>query len=127
MKIFVNNLPEFEEDIRQTAQGVVEREKLKGELSITFVDDKQMREMNKKYTKRDSITDVLSFGFDDTPELMGDIYISIPQAKRQKEGDLLSELKLLTIHGILHLAGYDDGTASERKVMREKEKYYLNQ
>lgn len=127
MKIFVNNLPEFEEDIRRTAQGVVKREKLKGELSITFVNDKQMREMNKKYTKRDSITDVLSFGFDDTSELMGDIYISVPQAKRQKEGDLLSELKLLTIHGILHLAGYDDGTESERKTMREKEKYYLNQ
>jgi probable rRNA maturation factor len=127
MKIFVNNLPEFEEDIKQTAQGVVKREKLKGELSITFVDDKEMKKMNKKYTKRDSVTDVLSFGFDNTPELMGDIYISVPQAKRQKEGDLLSELKLLTIHGILHLAGYDDGTASERKVMRKKEKYYLNQ
>jgi probable rRNA maturation factor len=112
MKIFVNNL---------------KREKLKGELSITFVDDKEMKKMNKKYTKRDSVTDVLSFGFDNTPELMGDIYISVPQAKRQKEGDLLSELKLLTIHGILHLAGYDDGTASERKVMRKKEKYYLNQ
>ncbi len=127
MKIFVNNLPEFEEDIIQTAQGVVEREKLKGELSITFVDDKQMKKMNKKYTKRDSVTDVLSFSFDNTPELMGDIYISVPQAERQKEGDLLSELKLLTIHGILHLAGYNDKTASERKVMREKEKYYLNQ
>lgn len=126
MKIFVNNLPEFEEDIRQTAQRVVKREKLKGELSITFVDDKEMKKMNKKYTKRDSVTDVLSFGFDNTPELMGDIYISVPQAKRQKEADLLSELKLLTIHGILHLAGYDDGTASERKVMRKKEKYYLN-
>ncbi len=127
MKIFVNNIPEFEKDIQKTAQKVVKREKLKGELSITFVDDKKIKEMNKKYTNRDSVTDVLSFGFDDTPEFMGDIYISVPQAERQKEEDLLSELKLLTIHGILHLAGYDDRTASERKVMREKEKYYLNQ
>lgn len=127
MKIFVNNIPEFEEDIREVAQKVVKREKLKGELSITFVDDKMMKEMNKKYTKRDGVTDVLSFGFDDTPELMGDIYISIPQAERQKEEDLLSELKLLTIHGILHLAGYDDKTEEQIKAMREKEKYYLKQ
>jgi probable rRNA maturation factor len=127
MKIFVNNLPELEEDVLKTAQKVVKGEKLIGELSITFVDDKKMKEMNKKYTNRDDITDVLSFGFDDTPELMGDIYISIPQAERQKEEDLLSELKLLTIHGILHLAGYDDKTEEQIKVMREKEKYYLNQ
>ena len=127
MKIFVNNLPELEEDVLKTAQKVVKGEKLIGELSITFVDDKKMKEMNKKYTNRDDVTDVLSFGFDDTPELMGDIYISIPQAERQKEEDLLSELKLLTIHGILHLAGYDDKTEEQIKVMREKEKYYLNQ
>lgn len=127
MKIFVNNLSEFEKDIQILAQKVIEGEKLKGELSITFVDDEKMREMNKKYTSRDDVTDVLSFPFDDTTELMGDIYISRPQAERQKEGDILSELKLLTIHGILHLAGYDDKTEKQIKVMREKEKYYLNQ
>jgi probable rRNA maturation factor len=127
MKIFVNNLSEFEEDIRKLARKVVKGEKLKGELSITFVNDKKMKEMNKQYTKRDDVTDVLSFGFDDMPELMGDIYISISQAERQKEGDFLSELKLLTVHGILHLAGYDDKTNHQRKIMREKEKYYLKQ
>lgn len=127
MKIFVNNLSEFEKDIQKLAQKVAEGEKLKGELSITFVDDKKMKAMNKKYTDRDGVTDVLSFPFDDIPELMGDIYISLPQAERQKEEDLLSELKLLTIHGILHLAGYDDKTEEQIKVMREKETYYLNQ
>jgi probable rRNA maturation factor len=125
MKIFVNNLPELEEDIRKIAGEVVKDEKLEGELSITFVDDKEIKEMNKKYTNRDSVTDVLSFSFDDTPELLGDIYISVPQAKRQKETDLLSELKLLTVHGILHLAGYDDKTEEQIKIIREKEKHYL--
>ena len=126
MKIFVNNLSEFEEDIRKVAQRVIKKEKLKGELSITFVNDKKMKEMNKKYTNRDNTTDVLSFHFD-IPEIIGDIYISLQQAERQKKGDLLSELKLLTVHGILHLAGYDDKNASERRIMREKEKYYLKQ
>ena len=65
--------------------------------------------------------------FDDMPELMGDIYISISQAERQKEEDLLSELKLLTVHGILHLAGYDDKTTRQKKIMREKERHYLKQ
>ena len=125
MKIFVNNLPEFEEDIRKIARKVIKGERLFGELSITFVDDKEIREMNRKYTKRDSVTDVLSFSFDDTPELLGDIYISLPQAERQKETDFLSELKLLTVHGILHLAGYDDTSEGQIKIMREKETQYL--
>ena len=126
MKILVNNIPEFEKEILKTARKVVKRENLSGDLSITFIDDKEMKRMNKRYTNRDNTTDVLSFHFNDIPELMGDIYISIQQAKRQKEKDLLSELKLLTIHGILHLAGYNDITVEETKVMREKERYYLS-
>lgn len=127
MKIFINNInPKFEGDIRKIAQRVIKEENLKGDLSITFVDDKQMKEMNKKYTNRDNTTDVLSFYFN-VQELMGDIYICVPQAERQKEGELLSELKLLTVHGILHLAGYDDKTSDKKKIMREKEKEYLKQ
>ncbi len=126
MKIFVNNIPKFEEDIRKIARRVIRKENLKGELSITFVDDAHMKSMNKKYTGRNKITDVLSFYFN-LPEIMGDIYICVPQAERQKEGELLLELKLLTVHGILHLAGYDDKTEAQKKTMREKEREYLKQ
>jgi len=127
MKIFVNAVPKFKEDIQKVAREVVKEEGLKGNLSITFIGDKEMKRLNKKYTNRNKTTDVLSFHFEDVPELMGDIYISVPQAKRQKEKDLLSELKLLTVHGILHLAGYDDKTEEMAKVMREKEEYYLSE
>jgi len=126
MKIFINNITEFEGDIRKIAQRVIKGENLKGDLSITFIDDTQMKEINKKYANRERTTDVLSFHFD-IPEIMGDIYISLPQAERQKKGDILLELKLLTIHGILHLAGYDDKTDEQRKIMRGKEKEYLKQ
>jgi probable rRNA maturation factor len=126
MKIFINNIPEFEEDIRKVATRVAKGENLTGELSITFIDDAKMKKMNKKYANKDSTTDVLSFHFD-IPEMLGDIYISISQAQRQKEGSLLSELELLTVHGILHLAGYDDTTEKQKKKMREKEKEYLAQ
>ncbi|MEJ2305986.1 MAG: rRNA maturation RNase YbeY [candidate division WOR-3 bacterium] len=127
MSISVNNIPEFKIEILKTARKVVKSENLSGDLSITFIDDKEMKRLNRKYTNRGNATDVLSFHFDDIPELMGDIYISLQQAKRQKEKDLLSELKLLTIHGILHLAGYNDKTEEETKVMREKERYYLGE
>jgi len=124
MNIFINNIPEFEKDIREIALRVIRGEKLEGELSITFLDDIEMKKLNKKYTNRDRTTDVLSFPFD-IPDILGDVYISVPQAKRQKMGDLLSELKLLTIHGILHLAGYNDKTDEQRKTMRKKEQEYL--
>jgi probable rRNA maturation factor len=126
MKIFINNISEFEEDIRKIATRVAKDENLTGELSITFIDDAEMRKMNKKYANKDNTTDVLSFGFG-IPEMLGDIYISLPQAERQKVGSLLSELKLLTVHGILHLAGYNDETKKQKKEMRAKEKKYLTQ
>lgn len=127
MSISVNNISEFKKEILKMARKVVESEKLTGDLSITFIDDKEMKRLNRKYTNRGNTTDVLTFHFDDIPELMGDIYISLQQARRQKEKDLLSELKLLTIHGILHLAGYNDRTEEETRAMREKERYYLGE
>lgn len=120
MTVHVNNLPEYEREIKKLAIKVISGENLKGELSITFVNDERMIELNKRYAGRLETTDVLSFPFD-VPDLLGDIYISLPQADRQKKEGILSELKLLTVHGILHLAGYDDTTEEERNKMRRKE------
>ncbi len=120
MTVHVNNLPEYEREIKKLAIKVISGENLKGELSITFVNDERMIELNKRYAGRLETTDVLSFPFD-VPDLLGDIYISLSQADRQKKEGILSELKLLTVHGILHLAGYDDTTEEERNKMRRKE------
>ncbi|MCK4571531.1 MAG: rRNA maturation RNase YbeY [Candidatus Stahlbacteria bacterium] len=124
MIVHVNNLARYEKEIKELARKVISGENLKGELSITFVDDDKMSELNERYTGRSDSTDVLSFPFD-VPLLLGDIYISLTQANRQKEVGILSELKLLTVHGILHLAGYNDSTEEERNEMREREKEYL--
>lgn len=124
MKIHVNNLPEYENEMRKVAKRVTKGENLDGELSITFVDNDEMMALNKRYTGREETTDVLSFPFE-VPELLGDIYISLEQANRQKEDSILLELKLLTIHGILHLAGYNDKTEEDRSKMRVKEQEYL--
>jgi len=125
MRIYVNNLSKYNKEIKETAEKVINGENLSGDLSITFVADDIMSKLNKKYTGRNGTTDVLSFPFN-IPELLGDIYISIEQADRQKENDILYELRLLTIHGILHLAGYNDKEDKERNKMREKEKEYLS-
>lgn len=91
------------------------------EISLVFVNDKTIREMNLRYRGKDKVTDVLSFPmyefdltnkavFDHDKILLGDIVISVPQALRQAEERTITleeEVLRLAIHGMLHLLGYD--------------------
>ena len=130
-KIYLNVLPEYKEELEKKAKEVIKGEGLDGEISITLVDDTFMEKLNLEYRGKRGTTDVIAFPFKEgkdseySGELLGDIYISIEQASRQKVGSLLDELKLLVVHGILHLAGYNDTTEEERKIMRKKEAEYL--
>ncbi len=97
------------------------------ELSITFTDDIQMRELNRSYRQIDRTTDVLSFPQSEGPDftLLGDIVISIDTAKRHSVSygvSLHEELKKLIIHGILHLLGQGHKKKKETQIMRGKEK-----
>jgi len=97
------------------------------ELSILFVNDLQIKELNHKYRGEAVSTDVLAFPMDDVqcPRLLGDVVISIETARREAEArgyELDREVALYLAHGILHLLGYDDIKSSDRKVMRKKEK-----
>ena len=97
------------------------------ELSITFIDDARMRELNRTYRNIDRTTDVLSFPQSEGPDftLLGDIVISIETAQRHSvsyEVTLHEELKKLIIHGILHLLGHDHKKKKETEIMRENEK-----
>lgn len=72
--------------------------------------DDFVQDLNLRYRAVDKPTDVLSFGQDD-PDLLGDIAISVDTARRQAKKarwPLSSELALLAVHGLLHLAGHDD-------------------
>ena len=85
------------------------KEAVKGELSITFCDDAYMKKLNSKYRNIDKSTDVLSFEFGDGDNVMGDVYISIPTAKRQAKEynvSLKEEVLRLAMHGTLHVLGY---------------------
>ena len=100
-------------------------------MTVVLVDDPYIRKLNHKYRHLDRATDVLSFGMDDDPgsegETLGDVYVSVDRAREQAARHHVSlddELHRLVVHGCLHLLGYDHHTASQRKVMREKEQVY---
>lgn len=117
-----------------------------GEIALTFVDDEEIRQLNKDYRGIDRPTDVLSFAMsemgedefdihyeaDDEPEvscdLLGDIIISVPRAIAQAEEyghSVERELGFLFVHGFLHLIGYDHGTDEEEKEMFAKQEQIL--
>lgn len=105
------------------------------ELSVFFVGDRTMRTLNRRYRGKDRTTDVLSFAFREGAygmvqrNVLGDLVISLPVAKRQarEAGETLAgELDRLLVHGLLHLLGYDheQGGGSERR-MRGRERKLL--
>lgn len=82
-----------------------------GETSVLLTDDARMREFNRRFRGQDAPTDVLSFPHQadawEDDSYLGDIAISVETAERQRESTLDDELKLLSLHGLLHLMGHD--------------------
>jgi probable rRNA maturation factor len=93
----------------QTAVG------LRGEVSVLLTTDSGIRGLNRRFRKKNNATDVLSFpvddaGFGQAGDVAGDLAISVETAARQAQGQghkLAVELKVLMLHGVLHLAGFD--------------------
>lgn len=95
-------------------------------VSVVAVGSSAMRQLNKQYRSVDSVTDVLSFAYD---EASGEVVICYPQAlvqASQKQSPPQTELAWLLIHGILHILGYDHETAIDAKVMRPLERKILD-
>ena len=101
-------------------------------VSVSFVDNKYIHKINKKYRQIDRPTDVISFAFLDTeksydkilysqgPVVLGDIYISVEKAQEQATEyghSLHRELCFLFVHGLLHLLGYDHMKKEDEVVM----------
>ena len=142
-KLDVND--ELQELVQKVAEKALENENFdkKSEISVLFVDNEQIREINNDFRQIDSATDVLSFpmlAFDGSKVIesvgdsylgtivLGDIVISLERAKAQSEEYGHSydrEIGFLVCHSVLHLLGYDHEEESEREVMREKEEAIL--
>ncbi|MFK4391596.1 rRNA maturation RNase YbeY [Bacillus sp. AFS026049] len=112
------------------------------ELSVTFVDNDRIREINKEYRHKDSATDVISFALEEMgedeveivgaemPRMLGDIIISIERTKQQAEEyghSFDRELGFLALHGFLHLLGFDHMNEEDEKVMFTKQKEILEE
>ena len=129
--------------IRRCCHAVLQLEKFDGaaEVSVRFVDNEEIRKLNKTYRNLDKKTDVLSFplgengnydiNMDTGAKMLGDIVISMEKAVEQaKEYNhpLQREVGFLTVHTMLHLLGYDHETGGIEAVrMREKEETVLTQ
>lgn len=119
------------------------------EVSISFVSDQEIRELNKQYRGIDAPTDVLSFECDgldydgimgvdyiledgedeDEAFCLGDIVVAVDVAQRQTVEfgtDFAEEIELLVVHGLLHLCGYDHIVPEDAEVMRPREKEILS-
>lgn len=123
-----NNLYQDYDYLYGVLNATLKHEKVKNAIfSIIFVEDDEIHRINRDYRKVDRVTDVISFAFEDNEEMMyndirvlGDIYICIPQMKRQAISYGHSEkreLSFLAVHGLLHLLGYDHMTKEDEEEM----------
>ncbi|MFC1517332.1 rRNA maturation RNase YbeY [Candidatus Margulisiibacteriota bacterium] len=130
MKVLINEIvkvPYKEEIDKVVKKALKAKRKTLGVVSITFVDDKYIQDLNKKYNFKDKPTDVLSFSLGET-RLLGDVFISVPFAHKNAkrfQHSLLAELKRLAVHGTLHLLGYKHKTIKEKDKMEKFEQKIL--
>ena len=139
----INELEDFNEDYEEVYLKII-REACKEldiqddlELSVIFVDDKRIHEINREYRQIDRSTDVISFALEDSeqyyiegmPREIGDIFISIDHAKMQAEEyghTFYREMWFLFTPGLLHLLGFDHMNEEDEKVMFGRQKTILD-
>jgi probable rRNA maturation factor len=118
--------------IKNSARTVLEGEGIaEAEISLAFVDNPTIHQLNKRYLQHDEPTDVLSFPLSEpnAKKLMGELIIGaeVANAEAMAHGhEVQAELALYVIHGLLHLCGYDDETDAGAAEMRQRERHYLS-
>lgn len=129
--------------VRRCCNAVLQLEQFPqpAEISVVFIDNQQIQELNREYRGKDMPTDVLSFPMGENGEyeinhdtdavILGDVAISMEKAVEQAEKydhSLEREIGFLTAHSVLHLLGYDhENGGIERVRMREKEEQVMTQ
>ena len=146
MEIDFSTLPEnldveanISDTVNEAAQKVAELYGLNNaQVSITLTDNPHIHEINRTYRKVDRPTDVISFALNEGEEpeieggapinVLGDIIISVERAKEQAIDyghSVRREIAFLTVHGMLHLLGYDHIKEEDRKEMRKEEDFVM--
>lgn len=137
-EVLTDDFPLTEQEtawIVSAAEAALAYENAHGDLSVRVDTPAHIQELNRDFRHVDRVTDVLTFpAWEGEDPLggdgyLGDIMICYDRAKEQAEEyghSLARELAFLTVHGVLHLLGYDHMTEPEEKVMREKQTAILN-
>ncbi len=123
--------------LKDVIKATLDHEKVKNAyFSIIFVDEKTIQDINKNYRGIDKVTDVISFALEDNEDkinedfrVLGDIYICIPRMREQAKEyghSIKRELSFLTVHGLLHLLGYDHMKKEDENVMFSLQEEILN-
>ena len=146
MNVMISNYPEelefptdIEENVRAAAEKVGELYGVEnGEVSVTLTNNEYIHTLNKQYRGIDRPTDVLSFALNESEEpdvedgpdvnVLGDLVISVERAKEQAADyghSVKREIAFLTVHGMLHLLGYDHMEEAERLEMENEQRYVM--
>ena len=148
MEVIISNYPEelsfpteIEENVRAAAEKVGELYGVEnGEVSVTLTNNDYIHQLNRKYRQIDRPTDVLSFALNESEEpdiengpdinVLGDIILSVERAEEQAADyghSLRREIAFLTVHGMLHLLGYDHMEEADRLEMEKEQRYVMEQ
>lgn len=112
--------------IKRAVEVTLKFGRVKGDISVVIIGDAAMTKLNKQFRKINKPTDILSFAEKDSDfkdkNFIGELFIDLAQIKRQAkklQNKLAWELSFITIHGTLHLLGYEDETKQGQKKMEE--------
>ncbi|MCK4629809.1 MAG: rRNA maturation RNase YbeY [Bacteroidales bacterium] len=118
------------ERIRKWIEDTIKSEGKRGEtINIILTSNSKILYLNKKYLKRNYMTDIIAFNYNRENIISGDLYLNpgtIKKNAKKYKTIFAEEINRVIIHGVLHLIGYNDKKEEEKKVMREKENFYLD-
>ncbi len=116
--------------VKAWVKSILETEnKIAGDITYVFCNDDFLGSMNEKFLKHNTLTDIITFDYSEKGILSGDIFISIERVNENADSfktGFNEELGRVMAHGVLHLSGYKDKTAADKKEMRSKEDFYLS-
>ena len=104
-------------------------EKILNEISYNFCSDSELLKVDKEFLNHDTLTDIITFDYSDLSGLSGEVLISTVRVKEnaQEFSQVFDvELRRVMVHGVLHLCGFKDKTDAEKRLMTEKEDFYLS-